>query len=76
MKTNSNYLKTDKLHDVSLENHNVNERETTTAKCTSSSNKFPTKISKQQAYYNKASGCSVKAQENNIFEYPSFQKNK
>jgi hypothetical protein len=28
----------------------------------------------EQQYYNKASGCSVKAQKDNLFDYPSRSK--
>jgi hypothetical protein len=30
----------------------------------------------EQKYYSKASGCSVKAQEDNLFDYKSWLKNK
>lgn len=30
----------------------------------------------EQKYYNKASGCSVKAQEDNLFDYKTWLKNK
>lgn len=29
----------------------------------------------EQRYYNRASGCSVKAQEDNLFDYKSWLKN-
>lgn len=29
---------------------------------------------REQNYYNKASGCSVKAQKDNLFDYSSFRK--
>lgn len=42
-------------------------------KCNESYSMYPEKTSNQmeQEYYNKASGCSVKAQVDNLFDYKS-----
>lgn len=45
-------------------------------KCHESFSMYPEKTSNQleQDYYNKDRGCSVRAQENNLFDYKSWSK--
>lgn len=61
---------------VSNEDENViatsNSYAQTSREVAMSSNEAINKL--EQNYYNKASGCSVKAQKDNLFDYSSFVK--
>lgn len=76
MKATENLLSTDEYLCKSTENQDVSSNEINNEKwhqeMTMSNN--DAKNQTQQRYYNKASGCSVKAQKDNLFDYASWIK--
>lgn len=76
MKAIENLLNTDEYISNLTENQNVISNEINNEKwhqeMTMSNN--DAKNQTQQQYYNKASGCSVKAQKDNLFDYASWIK--
>lgn len=76
MKAISNLFKASKSQDAFAENQNVNAFDTDTNQAyfeTAISN-YEERNLREQAFYNKASGCSVKAQKDNLFDYKSLIK--
>jgi hypothetical protein len=64
--------KTTKFPDTLSENKDQNNEAKSQKKVALSNNEVINQL--EQNYYNKACGCSVKAQENNLFDYKSQQK--
>ena len=73
----TNLFKAAKIQDSLAENQNLIDSNNSNAKCQEGFSMYPDDISNllEQEYYDKASGCSVKAQENNIFDYQAYLKN-
>jgi hypothetical protein len=72
----SNLFKASKFQGALAENQDLNAIDTDNANGyqeTAISNN-EVRNQREQAYYNKASGCSVRAQEDNLFDYKSFIK--
>ncbi len=63
--------------DAITENEDLIAIRTINAKCQQEVAMSTSEITNQieQRYYNKASGCSVKAQKDNLFDYKSWMKN-
>jgi hypothetical protein len=77
MATVTNLFKVAKIQDALAENQNLIDSNNSNAKCQEGFSMYPDDISNQleKEYYDRASGCSVKAQENNIFDYQAYIKN-
>lgn len=76
MITDKNIIKADKLLDALDKNKGRIAIKTSNSKChkevAMSYNETTNLL--EQGYYDRASGCSVKAQENNIFDYDVYLK--
>lgn len=73
----TNLFKAPKLQGTLVEIQDLLESDNSNAICHNGFSKYPDEVSNQleQEYYDKASGCSVKAQENNIYDYQAYLKN-
>jgi hypothetical protein len=72
----SNLFKATQSKEALAENQDSNDSQNSNAKC---SQRKPLTIYEianrlEQEFYNRACGCSVKAQEDNLFDYNSFIK--
>lgn len=70
-------IKATKSLDAITENEDLITIAGSNAVCQQEVAMSPSEITNQieQRYYNKASGCSVKAQKDNLFDYKSWLKN-
>lgn len=70
-------IKAAKSLDAITENEDLITITSSNAVCQQEVAMSPSEITNQieQRYYNKASGCSVKAQKDNLFDYKSWLKN-
>jgi len=77
MAAKTNLFKAAKLQGAFADNQDLMENNNSNARCHEVFSMYPDEISIQleKEYYNRASGCSVKAQENNIFDYGAYLKN-
>lgn len=77
MATMTNLFKAAKFQDALAENQDLIDSNNSNARCQKGFSMYPDEVSNQleKKYYDRASGCSVKAQKNNIFDYQGYQKN-
>lgn len=70
-------FKAAKNQDALAENQDFIDTNNSNVRCHEVFSKYPDAASSllEQEYYDKDRGCSVKAQENNIFDYQGYQKN-
>jgi len=77
MATMTNLFKAAKFQGALAENQDLIDSNNSNARCQEGFSMYPDEVSNQleKEYYDRASGCSVKAQENNIFDYQRYLKN-
>jgi hypothetical protein len=73
----TNLFKAAKLEGALVENQDLLDSDNSNAICHNGFSMYPDEVSSQleQEFYDRASGCSVKAQENNIYDYRAYLKN-
>ena len=72
----TNLFKAAKNQDILSENQDLIDSNNSNVRCHEVFSTYPNKASSllEQEYYDKDRGCSVKAQENNIFDYQEYLK--
>lgn len=72
----TNLFKATKKQDILAKNQYLIDSNNSNAQCHEVFSTYPNKASSllEQEYYDKDRGCSVRAQENNIFDYQEYLK--